>query len=97
VESEESPGSAPTFDPERPWRLHRRVSLRDEDFGALAYHYENRRLVFLKSPRLVALVKSLDRFDSATEAVAVAVAEGERAQYTRALAQLAVAQVIDVR
>jgi hypothetical protein len=53
--------------------------------------------VFLKSPRLVALVKSLDRFDSATEAVAVAVAEGERAQYTRALAQLAVAQVIDVR
>ncbi len=41
------------------WRLHPRVALRPEPFGALAYHYDNRRLNFLRSPDLVALVKSL--------------------------------------
>ena len=53
------------FDPQSAWALHRQVALRPEEFGALAYHYGNRRLVFLKSPALVALVSSLDRFDSA--------------------------------
>ncbi len=47
------------FDADRPWRLHDRVALRPEPFGALAYHYGNRRLTFLRSPDLVALVEAL--------------------------------------
>src|SRR5579862_3146191 len=56
------------FDETRAWQLHPQVALRDESFGALAYHYGNRRLVFLKSRMLVELVSTLDRFDSATGA-----------------------------
>lgn len=41
------------------WRLHPRVSLRPEPFGALAYHYDNRRLNFLRSHDLVAVVKEM--------------------------------------
>ena len=45
------------------------MSLRDESFGALAYHHVNRRLVFLKSRELVELVRRLDDFDSADAAL----------------------------
>ncbi|MEM7275520.1 MAG: mycofactocin biosynthesis chaperone MftB [Actinomycetota bacterium] len=46
------------------WRLHPRVALRPEPFGALAYHYDNRRLNFLRSPDLVALVEVLESHQS---------------------------------
>jgi len=36
------------------------VSLRPEPFGALAYHFGNRRLTFLKRPELVEVVSALD-------------------------------------
>jgi putative mycofactocin binding protein MftB len=39
--------------------LHPRVALRPEPFGALAYHYGTRRLVFLKHPDMVRVVRSL--------------------------------------
>ena len=45
------------------------MALRPEEFGALAYHYGNRRLVFLKSETLVELVSALGDFDSAHEAL----------------------------
>ena len=70
------PAAAPTFDPQRPWRVHSQVALRDESFGALAYHYGTRRLLFLKSPTLVALVSTLDRYPSATAAVEAIVPAG---------------------
>jgi putative mycofactocin binding protein MftB len=85
------------FDPERAWRVHPQVALRDESFGALAYHYGTRRLLFLKSRALVELVSALDRFESARTAVEALVPEPERAQYTRALARLAASEVIDAR
>jgi len=85
------------FDPDRAWRLHPQVALRDESFGALAYHYGTRRLLFLKSPTLVALVSALEGFESATAAVEAVVPEANRAQFTRALARLAASEVIDVR
>ena len=84
------------FDPDRPWRIHPQVALRDESFGALAYHYGTRRLLFLKSRTLVELVSSLERYGTATEAIEAVVPEAERAQYTRALARLATSEVIDV-
>jgi mycofactocin biosynthesis protein MftB len=83
------------FDPERAWRLHPQVALRAESFGALAYHYGTRRLLFLKSPTLVELVAALERFESATAAIEAVVPESDRAQYTRALARLAASEVID--
>jgi putative mycofactocin binding protein MftB len=86
---------APEFDPTRAWRVHPQVALRDESFGALAYHYGTRRLLFLKSRTLVELVSSLDEFGSATAAIDALVPEAERAQYTRALARLAASEVID--
>ncbi len=36
------------------------VALRPEPFGALAYHFGNRRLTFLKRPELLNVVKGLD-------------------------------------
>ena len=84
------------FEPDRSWRLHPQVALRDESFGALAYHYGTRRLLFLKSRTLVELVSSLERFESADAALAALVPEGERPRYRRALARLAASEVIDV-
>lgn len=40
--------------------LHPQVALRPEPFGALAYHYGNRKLIFLKHPDVVRVVQSLD-------------------------------------
>ena len=64
------------------------MSLRDESFGALAYHHDTRRLVFLKSRDLVELVRRLGDFESARRAVDELVAVGERDRYLRALASL---------
>ena len=40
------------------------VALRPEPFGALAYHYGNRRLVFLKHPDMVAVARGSAHHDS---------------------------------
>ena len=87
--------AAPAFNPDRAWRLHPQVALRDESFGALAYHYGTRRLLFLKSRTLVALVSALEHHESATAAIAAVVPVHERSQYGRALARLAASEVID--
>jgi putative mycofactocin binding protein MftB len=48
------------MDLEAAYALDPMVSLRPEPFGALAYHFGNRRLSFLRSPDIVAVVRSLD-------------------------------------
>ena len=79
-----------TFDADRPWRLHERVALRPEPFGALAYHYGNRRLTFLRSPDLVTLVESLDDAPSARAAfVAAGLDERRWPSFEKALVSLA--------
>jgi putative mycofactocin binding protein MftB len=95
VTEERAAGGA--FAVEQAWRLNPQVALRDEAFGALAYHYGNRRLVFLKSRRLVDLVSSLQGYASAAEAIGALVPEEQRASYERALARLAASEVIDAR
>jgi putative mycofactocin binding protein MftB len=40
--------------------LDSQVALRPEPFGALAYHYGNRKLIFLKHPDVVRVVRELD-------------------------------------
>ncbi len=87
------PNDARTFDGR--WRLSPDVSLRDEPFGALAYHHRTRRLVFLKSLTLVGLVARLGEFASAREAIDTVIDPAQRPRYTRALWSLARAGVID--
>ena len=94
--TETRPGAS-AFAADKAWRLNPQVALRDESFGALAYHYGNRRLVFLKSRTLVTLVSSLAEYPSAAAAIASCVPEGSRAAYERALARLAASEVIDAR
>jgi putative mycofactocin binding protein MftB len=84
------------LDVSRPWRLSARVSIREEAFGALAYHHDSRRLVFLKSPALVDLVRRLGDFASAAEAISAIVPDAERGRYERALSDLVRAGVLDV-
>ena len=85
------------FAVEQAWQLNPQVAFRDESFGALAYHYGNRRLVFLKSRLLVELVSSLHEYPSAAEAIDAVVPEGQHGSYERALARLAASEVIDAR
>lgn len=48
-----------TVDLNSAWALSPSVALRPERFGALAYHFGNRKLTFLKRPELVRLVQAL--------------------------------------
>jgi putative mycofactocin binding protein MftB len=50
--------------------LHPQVALRPEPFGALAYHYDTRRLVLLKHPDIVRVVESLADHTTVAEALA---------------------------
>jgi putative mycofactocin binding protein MftB len=80
------------------WELDPQVALRPEPFGALAYHYGNRRLTFLRSLDLVDLVKSLGEHASVDEALAATTIERRRwASFRRALASLAESEVIRPR
>ena len=83
-----------SFDASAPWCVNDQVSLRDESFGALAYHHGTRRLVFLKSPELVALVRRLGEFDSADAAVTASVPREQHERYLRALASLHDSQIL---
>ena len=86
------------FDLSRGYRLNPAATLRPEPFGALAYHFGNRRLSFLKSRQLVTVVRLLESHDSAAAALdAAGVPAGQRGRYTEALAALADSEVIDER
>jgi putative mycofactocin binding protein MftB len=88
----------PGFDPGRAYALHPDLVLRQERFGALLYHYGNRRLTFLKSPRLAALVERLGEYESVDAAIdAHGVDPATRSSVLRALAQLESSEVIRAR
>ncbi|MGT2425063.1 mycofactocin biosynthesis chaperone MftB [Amnibacterium kyonggiense] len=83
------------FDLDRPWRVHPRVSIRPEPFGALVYHFETRKLSFLKERTLLDVVAGLDGVRPAREVLrAAGVPEGQDARYGRALAALAASQML---
>jgi putative mycofactocin binding protein MftB len=72
--------------------------LRPEPFGALAYHYGNRRLTFLRSPELVRLVSEIGSHESADESMtAIGVAAERRPVFERALASLLASEVVRPR
>ncbi len=71
------------------------MSLREESFGALAYHFGTRRLVFLKSRALVDVLESLATHSSVCDAVDATVAATERDHYLAAIARLYDDGVVD--
>jgi len=87
-------GESP-FDLDRAWGLHPQVALRPEAFGALAYHFGTRRLSFLKSPELHALVQVLADHETARAAcVASGIPDAQLPTYQRALATLVASDML---
>jgi putative mycofactocin binding protein MftB len=77
------------------WALEPSVALRPEPFGALAYHFGNRKLVFLKRPELVAVVRALGEGGVVRDAlVAAGVSEVSWPAYLSALSGLAASDLI---
>ena len=84
------------IDLERPWRVGRQVALRPEPFGALAYHFGTRRLSFIKTRKLLAVVQALGEQPTGHEACRVAgVSDSELPTYAGALETLASSGMIE--
>lgn len=60
----------------------------------MAYHYDNRRLNFLRSPELVQIVQRLGEFETAEEALAT-LAPTHRSVFARALGRLAAGDFLE--
>jgi mycofactocin biosynthesis protein MftB len=79
-----------SIDLARPWALDAGVALRPEPFGALAYHFGTRRLSFLKSRMLLAVVQALGDHATGLDACrAAGVTDDELPRYALALGTLA--------
>lgn len=80
------------------WALSPSVALRRETFGALAYHFGNRKLTFLKRPELVTVVRALtEQPDVRSALVAAGVPDSQHPAYAKALRGLAAADMIRPR
>jgi putative mycofactocin binding protein MftB len=80
------------------WSLSPSVALRPEPFGALAYHFGNRKLIFLRRHELVAVVQALgDHPDARSALEAAGVPQAQHAAYAQALQRLAARDVIRTR
>jgi putative mycofactocin binding protein MftB len=91
------PPPAPTaaFDLDAPWTLHPSVSVRPEPFGALLYHFGNRRLSFLKTRQLLDVVNGLaEAPDARTACLDAGVEPAALPTLARALASLAAGETI---
>jgi putative mycofactocin binding protein MftB len=81
-----------------PLELDPQVAIRPEPFGALAYHYGNRRLVFLKHPDVVAVATSLSAHESlAATLAACGIGPSRWPSFEQAVSRLIDSQVIRVR
>ena len=83
---------------DRAFDLHPQVALRPEPFGALAYHYGNRRLMFLKHPDIVRVVRTLGEHPTLRRRVdAAAIAEARWPTFERAIASLVDSEMLGER
>jgi putative mycofactocin binding protein MftB len=83
---------------DEPWAMSPSVALRPEPFGALAYHFENRKLTFLKRPELVDVVRGLARQPDVRSALQQAgIPARQHGAYVAALRGLAAADMIRPR
>ena len=80
------------------WSLSSSVALRPEPFGALAYHFGNRKLTFLKKQELVDVVNALGASPTVAEALTVAgIPDFQWTAYVKALRGLAASDMIHER
>ena len=78
--------------------LHPQVQLRPEPFGALAYHYGNRRLVFLKHRDMVTVAEQLGLHPSLSAALAACdIAPGRWRSFEQAFASLKASEIVRER
>jgi mycofactocin biosynthesis protein MftB len=83
---------------DRAFALHPQVALRPEPFGALAYHYGNRKLVFLKHDDMVRVVSALADHATLRDAfVATGIAEVRWPLFERAVASLVDSEMLGER
>lgn len=83
---------------DRRLELDPQVSVRPEPFGALAYHYGNRKLIFLKHPDIVAVVQALGDHDTLADALAACGIDERRwPSFERALASLENSEMLHER
>ena len=83
---------------DRKLALHPQVALRPEPFGALAYHYDTRRLVFLKHPDVVRVVTALQHHDTVAQALAACdITPARWATFERALSSLIESEMVHDR
>jgi putative mycofactocin binding protein MftB len=78
--------------------LHPQVALRPEPFGALAYHYDTRRLVFLKHPDVVRVVRALAAHATVADALtACQIAPARYPAFEQALTSLIESEMLHDR
>ena len=83
---------------DRAFALHPQVALRPEPFGALAYHYGNRKLTFLKHPDIVHVVRVLADHATLREAlIAAGIAEARWPVFEGAVASLVESEMLGER
>ncbi|MCX4090825.1 mycofactocin biosynthesis chaperone MftB [Nocardia sp. alder85J] len=93
-----APAAPAPFDLEAAWQVSELVSIRPERFGAMLYHFGNRRLSFLKNRTLFAVLQGLATADSARAAcLAAGLTEADLPVYRTALAALAASDMIRER
>jgi mycofactocin biosynthesis protein MftB len=81
-----------------PLQLDPHVSLRPEPFGALAYHYGTRRLVFLKDRDVLAVANALDSSPSLSAALqACGIPESRWPSFAKAFAALNESEIVRER
>jgi mycofactocin biosynthesis protein MftB len=78
--------------------LDPQVALRPEPFGALAYHYGNRKLIFLKHPDVVRVVRALDGDTTLTDVlISCDIDERRWASFQTALSSLERSEMLHER
>lgn len=78
--------------------MHPQVAIRPEPFGALAYHYGNRKLVFLKDPDVVAVVRDLAQYPTLADTLeAVGVHRDRWPSFVNAVDSLYSSDIVRVR
>lgn len=78
--------------------LHPKVALRPEPFGALAYHYDTRKLVFLKHPDVVRVVRSLAAHPTVADALTACDIDPSRwASFDKAITSLYESEMLHER
>ena len=83
---------------DRRLELDPRVALRPEPFGALAYHYGNRKLTFLRHPDVVRVVRALADHDTLADTLRACDIDPSRwPSFERALASLTESEMLHER